>query len=152
MKDRDEKYMREALLQAEAAAGLGEVPVGCVVVCGEEVIGRGHNLREKSQRAAAHAEMLALEEAARSVGSWRLDECEVYVTLEPCPMCSGAVIQARVKRLIYGAEDPKAGAAGSVVDLFRPGLFNHDVEVTGGVMAEESSSLLSRFFKSLRQE
>ena len=146
----DEKYMGEALALARRAAKEGEVPVGCVVVCDGRVIGRGYNQRELLQDPTAHAEMLAITQAAEALGSWRLENTTLYVTLEPCPMCAGAIILGRIQRLVYGAKDPKAGAAGSVVNLFRKGMFNHDVEVVGGVLEDEAAGLLSGFFRELR--
>jgi tRNA(adenine34) deaminase len=146
----DEVFMDLALAEARAAAERGEVPVGAVVVRDGEVIGRGRNLREASQDPTAHAEMLALRAASRTLRSWRLVGCAIYVTLEPCAMCLGAIIQARVERLVYGCADPKAGA---VVSLFRladhPGL-NHHPAVTGGIRGRECSELLERFFAELR--
>ena len=149
--DRDDHHMSEALLLAKRAAEEGEVPVGCVIIHEDSIIGRGWNQRELLQDPTAHAEILAITQAAASLNSWRLENTILYVTLEPCSMCAGAIIQARIPRIVYGAEDPKAGAAGSVVDIFCEGLFNHDVEVIGGVLAEESSNLLSGFFRDLRR-
>ena len=150
MEARDEKYMRDALCLARLAASRREVPVGCVVVLGDRIIGRGYNLRECLQDATGHAEMMALKDAASFLGSWRLPEAEVFVTLEPCPMCAGAVIQSRVKRLVYGAADQKAGAAGSVLDLFQPAMFNHNVEVLGSVLGDECAELMTAFFRQIR--
>ena len=143
--------MREALAEAETAAALGEVPIGAVVVHDGRVVGRGGNRRELLRDPTAHAEMLALREAARHLGGWRLLDCTLYVTLEPCPMCAGAMLLARVPRLVYGAADPKAGAAGSVVELLRDPRLSHVVEVTAGVCAEECGDLLRRFFGALRR-
>ena len=143
------EFMRLALDLAHKAAAEGEVPVGCVVVRGGVVVGRGHNTREKDQNALAHAELTAIAQACETVGFWRLPDCELFVTLEPCPMCAGAVINARVGKLVYGASDPKAGACGSVVNLFAY-PFNHKPEILGGVLADESSALLTGFFKELR--
>ena len=146
-----EDYMRAALALAHAAAADGEVPVGCVIADGAgRIIGRGRNRRERTHRADAHAEMEAIAEACRARGTWRLDACTLYVTLEPCPMCAGAIINARIKRVVYGASDRKAGCCGSILDLFRE-PFNHHPEVTGGILAEESAALLSSFFKKLRK-
>jgi tRNA(adenine34) deaminase len=147
----DERFMREALALGQQAAEDGEVPVGCVIVHSGKIIARGHNQRELLQDPTAHAEMIAITQAAAALGSWRLEDTTLYVTLEPCPMCAGAIIQARIPRVVYGADDPKAGAAGSVVDIFGAGLFNHDVEVIAGVLADESARLLSDFFRDLRQ-
>ncbi len=145
-------YMREALAEARKACARGEVPVGAVVVRDGEIIGRGHNLRETLMDSSAHAEMLALREAAQKTGDWRLTGCTVYVTIEPCPMCAGALVQFRVSRLVYGAKDPKAGAVDSVVDLVRNPRFNHQVEVVSGVLEEECRSIIQRFFKDLREK
>jgi len=148
----DEVWMRLALSQAEVAAEQGEVPVGCVVARRGELLAAAANARQTSGDPTAHAEVLALREAALRIGDWRLEGCRLYVTLEPCTMCAGALILARIERLIYGAPDPKAGACGSVLDvLSHPGL-NHRVVVTTGVLAAESGELLTRFFRSLRAE
>lgn len=144
--------MRMALGEAQAAADEGEVPVGAVVVCDGRVIGRGRNARERLQDATAHAEILAITAASQTTGSWRLEDCTLYVTLEPCPMCLGACLNARVRRVVYGAMEPKFGACGSVVDLRAPPGFNHRLDTTGGVLGEESSRLLVGFFRALRQQ
>ena len=144
-------YMREALREAEKAYQLGEVPVGAVVVSGGRVVARGHNRREALKDAAAHAELLAMREAARVLGDWRLSAATVYVTMEPCPMCAGALVQFRVKRVIYGTDDPKAGAAGSVVELLREPRFNHQVEVIPGVLESECREIIQRFFRERRK-
>ncbi|MDD4169682.1 MAG: tRNA adenosine(34) deaminase TadA [Desulfotomaculaceae bacterium] len=143
-------YMREALTEAEAAYAVGEVPIGAVVVMDGEIIGRGHNLRETLKDSSAHAEMLALREAAVRVGDWRLNGSAIYSTIEPCPMCAGAMVQFRVKTLVYGASDPKAGAVDSVIDVVRQPRFNHQVEVVAGVMEEECRAIIQRFFRALR--
>jgi tRNA(adenine34) deaminase len=148
----DERWMQEALGEAERALAHGDVPVGAVAIAEGRIIGRGHNRREVDGDPTAHAEMLALQEAARTLGGWRLAGVALYCTLEPCPMCAGAMVQAHLSRLVYGADDPKAGAAGSVVELLRDPRFNHSVAVTRGVMAEESQALLERFFATLRQQ
>ncbi len=145
------KYMREALAEAEKAYALGEVPVGAVVVLGDKIIGRGHNLRETLVDSTAHAEIMALRQAARHIGDWRLNEAVVYVTLEPCPMCAGAMIQFRVKTLVYGARDPKSGAVDSVMDVLREPCFNHQVAVVSGVLEDECREILQCFFKKLRE-
>ncbi len=151
--DPDRDAMRVALEEAERAWREGEVPVGAVIVHPElGLIGRAHNARERLQQATAHAELLALAQACSAVGSWRLEDAVLYATLEPCAMCAGALIQARVARLVFGARDPKAGAVESVTRLLEPGLFHHDVPWTGGVMAEECGALLSRFFQERRAE
>ncbi len=146
----DNYYMDIALEEAEKAADKLEVPVGAVVVQSGQVIGRGHNLREASQDPTSHAEMIAIRAAANEIGSWRLEEADLYVTLEPCPMCAGAILQARLKRVVYGATDPKAGAAGTLYNLLEDERFNHQVELVIGVRAEESSQLLQDFFRQLR--
>lgn len=146
----DTDFMKLALELAAQAAVLGEVPVGAVVACGGEVVGTGFNRRETGKNALAHAELEAIDAACRKLGGWRLHRCDLYVTLEPCPMCSGAIVNARIRRLVYGASDPKAGCFGSVCD-FNALPFNHKPEVTGGVMAEECAAALSDFFKTLRK-
>ncbi len=147
--EQDEYYMRLALDQAREAAAQDETPIGAVLVWDGEVIASAYNRRELDRRATAHAEILAIEQACRKLGGWRLHKATLYVTLEPCPMCAGAIINARIKRVVYGAPDRKAGCCGSVTDLFRE-KFNHHPEVTGGVLAEESAALLTSFFKRLR--
>jgi tRNA(adenine34) deaminase len=146
----DERFMGAALAEAAEAAILGDVPIGAVIVRDGRIIARGQNRREVDRDPTAHAELLALRQAARHLGGWRLSGCSVYVTLEPCPMCAGALLLARVDRLVYGAADPKAGAAGSVVDLFHGVRFNHTVRVTAGVCETECRELLQRFFSALR--
>ena len=146
----DETYMKEALDEAKKAMEKGEIPVGAVVVLGGEVIGRGHNLREATGDPTAHAEMLALREAARAIGHWRLIGCTLYVTLEPCPMCAGAVINARVDRVCFGAFDPKAGCCGTLYDLTGERKFNHHPDVAGGVLNDECAALLKEFFSKRR--
>ena len=142
--------MSLALDQARLAASLGETPIGAVLVWEGQVAASAYNRRELDRLATAHAELLAINEACRKLGGWRLHKATLYVTLEPCPMCAGAIINARIKRVVYGASDRKAGCCGSVLDLFRE-PFNHHAEVTGGVLAEESAALLSSFFKQLRK-
>ena len=144
-------WMRQALAEAERALAHGDVPVGAVAVRDGVIIGRGRNRKEADRDPTAHAEMLALREAARALGSWRLVGVTLYCTLEPCPMCAGAMVSARLPRLVYGADDPKAGAAGSVVELLRDPRFNHQVAVTRGVLATESQALLEQFFARLRR-
>ena len=147
---RDELFMRLAIREAERALEHDDVPVGAVVVAGGEVIGAGHNERELRQDPTAHAELLALREAARHLGSWRVLESVLYVTLEPCAMCAGAMVLARVPRVVWGATDPKAGAAGSVLDVLGEPQLNHRPESAGGLLAEESADLLRRFFAARR--
>jgi tRNA(Arg) A34 adenosine deaminase TadA len=146
----DEVFMRMALDQAAAAAALGEVPIGAVIVCGGALIASAGNRRELDADPTAHAEMLAIRGAAEHLGRWRLSDCTLYVTLEPCPMCAGALHQARIERLVYGADDPKAGAVGTLYDLSCDERLNHRYEVTRGVLAEESAEMLRAFFKGLR--
>jgi tRNA(adenine34) deaminase len=147
----DEHYMREALALADAAQARGEVPVGAVVVKDGAIIGRGYNQPISSHDPSAHAEIVAMRDAAAHLGNYRLTECELYVTLEPCVMCAGAIMHARVARLIYGAADPKTGACGSVVDLFADAKLNHHAAVVGGLLGEECSARLSAFFAQRRQ-
>ena len=146
----DNYYMDIALEEAEKAADKLEVPVGAVVVHSGQIIGQGHNLREASQDPTSHAEIIAIRAAANKIGSWRLEEANLYVTLEPCPMCAGAILQARLKKVVYGATDPKAGAAGTLYNLLEDERFNHQVELVTGVRAEEASQLLQDFFRQLR--
>ncbi len=148
---RDERFMREALALAREAAAEGEVPVGAVVVRGDEIVGRGRNRRETGKTALAHAELEAIGEACRTLGGWRLWQCELFVTLEPCPMCAGAAINARLPRVVFGASDPKAGSCGSVTDLFAL-PYNHHPETAGGVLGGECAALLQDFFRALREK
>ena len=143
------ELMREALREAELAAALGEVPVGAVVARDGEIVARAHNLRESGKNATYHAELLAIDAACRALGGWRLWQCELFVTLEPCPMCSGAIINSRLRRVVYGAKDPKAGCCGSLTDLFAL-PFNHHPVVEQGLLEEESAALLRQFFARLR--
>ena len=145
----DEKFMRLALEQAHLAYQIGEVPVGAVVVKDGEIVGKGYNRRETDKNAVAHAELLAIDDACKRLGGWRLWECELYVTLEPCPMCAGAIINSRIKRLIYGASDKKAGSVESVVRMFDL-PYNHKPPYTAGVLEEECSQILKSFFKEMR--
>lgn len=147
-----EKYMKEALRQAEKAASLGEVPVGAVIVCGGKIISRGYNTRETKKKATGHAEITAIERACKKLGGWRLPDASIYVTLEPCAMCCGAITAARIDRLYFGAYDPKSGCCGSVCNLFEEGLFNYTTEVTGGILKEKSAQLLTDFFGDLRRK
>ncbi len=148
----DVKWMRQALAEARQAASLGEVPVGAVVVCADEIVGRGHNRREVDGDPMAHAEILAIRQAAEEVGNWRLVGCCLYVTLEPCPMCAGALVNSRVERLVFGTRDPKAGYCGSLGNLVADPRLNHRMEVTEGVLAEECSREIREFFSRLRQD
>ena len=144
-------YMDAALELAREAAAEGEVPVGCVIVCRDQIVGRGHNRREKDKSALAHAEIEAIGQACRTLGGWRLWECTLYVTLEPCPMCAGAIINARIPRVVYGASDAKCGACGGVCSLFSM-AFNHHPQVEAGIREAECGQLLSDFFQNLRVE
>ena len=146
----DANWMAEALTEARMAAAEGEIPIGAVVVVEGRIVGRGRNARESRRDPTAHAEVLALQEAARSLQRWRLNGATVYATLEPCPMCAGALVNARVDRLVYAVPDPKAGAAGTLFDVPRDPRLNHRVEVVSGVMAQECGELLSSFFRSKR--
>lgn len=145
----DSVYMDEALALAAEAAADGEVPVGCVIVCRDQIVGRGRNRRETAKTALGHAEIEAIADACRNLGGWRLWECTLYVTLEPCPMCAGAIVNARIPKVVYGAADQKAGSCGSVCDLFSMD-FNHHPEVISGVREEECAVLLRQFFQELR--
>ena len=147
----DSFFMNEALKLAREAADEGEVPVGAVVVLGDEIVGRGRNRREKGKNALAHAELEAIDEACKRLGGWRLWQCDMYVTLEPCPMCTGAIINSRIKRLVYGASDYKAGSCGSIVNLFDL-PYNHKPEMVSGFMQEECAEILTEFFKQLRNK
>lgn len=147
----DSFYMKEALELARQAAQEGEVPVGAVVVLGDKIVGRGRNRREKGKNALYHAELEAIDEACKKLSGWRLWQCDMYVTLEPCPMCTGAIINSRIKRLVYGASDYKAGSCGSVVNLFDL-PYNHKPEIVSGFMQEECSEVLTEFFKELRNK
>ncbi|MGA9174261.1 MAG: tRNA adenosine(34) deaminase TadA [Thermoactinomyces sp.] len=147
-----ETFMREALLEAKKAEEIGEVPIGAVVVRNGEVIGRGHNLRETTHDPTAHAEIIAIRQASEAVGGWRLNDCDLYVTLEPCPMCAGAIIQARIANVIYGTVDPKAGCAGTLMNLLDDERFNHQTAVITGVLQGECAALLSGFFRNLREK
>ncbi len=146
----DEKYMREAIKQAKKAAKIGEVPIGCVIEYQGKIIGRGYNRRKIDRNTLSHAELNAIRKASRKMGDWRLEECTMYVTLEPCQMCSGAIVQARIPRLVIGCMNPKAGCAGSILNLLKVPEFNHQVDITYGVLEEECSTMLTDFFKSLR--
>ncbi len=146
----NENFMIAALEQARIASDCKETPVGAVIVCNNEIIGRGYNTRETKDEISGHAEINALEAAAKHLGGWQLDNCDMYVTLEPCAMCAGAIIQSHIRNLYFGARDEKAGACGSKTDLFAPGLFNHETVVFGGVLEDDCRNLLKDFFKKLR--
>lgn len=147
----DEKFMKQALLQAKKAKELGEVPIGCVIVQDGKVIGRGYNRRNTDKSTLSHAEITAIRKASKKLNDWRLEECTLYVTLEPCQMCAGAIVQARVKEVVIGAMNPKAGCAGSILNLFTMKQFNHQVQTTYGVCEAECSQILKLFFAGLRK-
>jgi len=146
-----EFYMKEALAEARLALMSDEVPVGCVVVFENEIIGRGHNLRMTKKNVLAHAEIIAINEACRKIGDWRLEGCTLFVTTEPCPMCAGAIVQARVPEVVFGVANPKAGCAGSVLNILSEPRFNHQVNVTGGVLADECGQVMKEFFGRFRK-
>ena len=147
-----EKYMKDAIRQAKKAAALGEVPIGCVIVHDGKIIARGYNRRTVDKNVLAHAEIIAMRKACRILGDWRLEDCTMYVTLEPCPMCAGAIVQARIPKVVIGCMNPKAGCAGSVLDMLHEDGFNHQVETEVGLLGEECSQMLKDFFKALREE
>jgi len=147
----DEKYMRLAIDEALKAKDKLEVPIGAVIVQDDEVVASAYNLRETEQRSVAHAELLAIDEACKKLGTWRLEDATLYVTLEPCPMCAGAIVLSRVKRVVFGAYDPKGGCAGTLLNLLEFEKFNHQAQVVGGMLEEECGSLLTTFFRELRQ-
>ncbi len=152
MMSQDERYMREAVRQAKKAYAIGDVPIGCVIVYEGNIIARGYNRRTKDKNVLAHAEMIAIKKACKKMNDWRLEDCTMYVTLEPCQMCSGAIVQSRMKRVVIGCMNPKAGCAGSVLNLMQVEAFNHQVELEIGVLQEECSSLMKQFFKELREK
>ncbi|MBM7572486.1 tRNA(adenine34) deaminase [Aquibacillus albus] len=145
-------YMKLAMEEAKKAEQLGEVPIGAVIVYKDEVIASAFNLRESLQTTASHAELIAIDKANEQVGSWRLEDCTLYVTLEPCPMCAGAILQARIPRVVFGAYDPKAGCVGTLLNLLDDSRFNHRAEVQGGVLEKECGLLLTHFFQTLRNK
>lgn len=149
--NREEFYMREAIKEAKKAEEKGEVPIGAVIVVADEIIARAHNLRETEQSSIAHAEVLAIDQACKRLGTWRLEEAELYVTLEPCPMCAGAIMLSRVKRVIYGAADPKGGCAGTFMNILQDERFNHQSDVKTGILEQECGGMLSEFFRNLRK-
>ena len=147
----EEKFMREALRQARRAMALGEMPVGAVIVRDGEIISRAYNRRETKKNAVYHAEITAIERACKKLGGWRLPRCEMYVTLEPCPMCAGAILNARIERVYYGASDKKSGCAGSKINLLDMNLCNFTTQVTGGILQDECQEIIKQFFKDLRE-
>lgn len=148
MMNKDEKYMKEAIKQAKKAYALGEVPIGCVIVYEDKIIGRGYNRRTIDKNTIAHAEMMAIKKASKKMDDWRLEDCTMYVTLEPCQMCSGAIVQSRMKKVVVGCMNPKAGCAGSILNLLQMEEFNHQVELEIGVLEEECSALMKNFLKN----
>lgn len=148
----DERFMKEAIKQAKKAYALKEVPIGCVIVYEDKIIARGYNRRNTDKNTLSHAEILAIKKASKKLGDWRLEDCTLYVTLEPCQMCAGAIVQARVSRVVIGSMNPKAGCAGSILNLLEMDAFNHQVEVERGVLNEDCSEMLTTFFKELRAE
>ncbi len=146
----DEKYMKIALKQAQKARDLGEVPIGCIIVYEGKIIGRGYNRRNTDKNTLAHAEITAINKASKKIGDWRLEDCTMYVTLEPCQMCSGAIVQARIPKVVIGCDNPKAGCAGSILNILNHPAFNHQVETVKGVLEEECSLILKEFFAGLR--
>jgi len=148
----DERWMQEAIREARNAEQIGEVPIGAIIVKNDEIIGRGYNLRETKMDPTAHAEMVAIRHACERLGAWRLLDCTLYVTLEPCPMCAGAIVQSRVKRVVYGTPDPKAGCGGTLMNLLQEPRFNHETELTSGILQDECANLLTSFFRKLRKK
>jgi tRNA(adenine34) deaminase len=147
----DEKYMRQALRLAKRAASLDEVPIGCVIVYQDKIIARGYNRRNTDKSTLAHAEIIAIKKASKVIGDWRLEDCTMYVTLEPCQMCAGAIVQARIPKVVMGTMNAKAGCAGSVINILQMEGFNHRVEIVKGVLEEECKSIMQEFFKELRK-
>ena len=152
MQSTDEKYMKEAIKQAKKAYAIGEVPIGCVIVYQDKIIGRGYNRRTIDNNTLAHAELIAIKKASKKMNDWRLEDCTMYVTLEPCQMCSGALVQSRIDEVVIGCMNPKAGCAGSVMNLLQIDGFNHQVKIPQGVLEEECSEMLSTFIKELREK
>ena len=148
----DESFMKQAVKQAKKAYDKLETPIGCVIVHEDKIIARGYNKRNMKKNTLAHAEILAINKASKVLGDWRLEDCTMYVTLEPCPMCAGAIVQARIPRVVIGSMNPKAGCAGSVLNLLQQDGLNHQVEVTKGVLAEDCSGLMTSFFRELRKK
>ena len=148
----NQKYMKAALREAKKAYKLDEVPIGCVIVQNDKIIARGYNRRNTDKNTLAHAEMSAIKKASKKTGDWRLEDCTMYVTLEPCQMCAGAIVQSRLGKVVIGSMNPKAGCAGSVINLLQMKQFNHQVEMITGVLEEECSTMLSRFFQELREK
>lgn len=152
MMTEQEKFMKEAIRQARKAEALNEVPIGCVIVCGGKIIARGYNRRNTDKNTLSHAELNAIRKASKKLGDWRLEGCTMYVTLEPCQMCAGALVQSRIDEVVIGCMNPKAGCAGSVMNILQSEQFNHQVKITRGVLEEECSAILSGFFRKLRKQ
>ena len=148
----DERYMKEAIKQAKKAYALDEVPIGCIIVQDNKIIARGYNRRNTDKNALAHAEISAIKKASKKTGDWRLEDCTMYVTLEPCQMCAGAIVQSRMKKVVIGAMNPKAGCAGSVINILQMKQFNHQAEMENGILEKECADMLSTFFKELREK
>lgn len=146
----EEKYMMEAIKEAEKAYELGEVPIGCIIVYQDKIIGRGYNKRNFKKSTLAHAELIAIEKASKFIGDWRLEDCEMYVTLEPCQMCSGALVQSRIKKVVIGTMNSKAGCAGTIINLLQMKEFNHQVEIVSGILEKNCVEILQKFFSELR--
>ena len=148
----DIRYMKEAIRQAKKAAALGDVPIGCVIVYQDKIIGRGYNRRMADKTVLAHAEIIAMRKACKKMGDWRLEDCTMYVTLEPCQMCAGAIVQSRMKEVVIGCMNPKAGCAGSILNILQMKQFNHQAEMENGILEKECADMLSTFFKELREK
>lgn len=147
---REEKYMKEAIKQAKRAYAIGEVPIGCVIVYHDKIVGRGYNRRITDKNTLSHAELNAIKKASKAMGDWRLDNCEMFITLEPCQMCSGAIVQSRIRKVYIGSMNPKAGCAGSILNLLQVPAFNHQVEIETGILEQECAEMLKQFFRELR--
>ena len=150
--NREEKFMKEAIKQAKKAEALNEVPIGCVIVYNDKIIARGYNRRITDKNTLSHAELIAIKKASKTLGDWRLDDCEMYITLEPCQMCAGAIVQARIKKVYMGAMNPKAGCAGSVLNILQMHQFNHVCDLETGILGEECTEMMTRFFEELREQ
>lgn len=151
-KELHEKYMSEALKESYIAINIGEVPIGCVIVYKDKIIGRGHNLRNSKKNPLCHAEIIAINQAAQVIGDWRLEECTLYVTVEPCPMCAGAIVQARIPNVVFGTRNIKAGCAGSILNILNEPKFNHQVNITEGILQSECAKPMGEFFKRFRKK
>jgi len=151
IKNSNEKFMKQALKEAKKAYEINEVPIGCVIVLNEKIIARGYNRRNIDKNTLSHAELIAIKKASKKMGDWRLEDCTMYITLEPCQMCAGAIVQSRMKKVVIGSMNPKAGCAGSVFNLLQVAAFNHQVDIETGVLEEACSAMLSNFFKELRE-